>query len=173
MVSGYRTPGDLSAAADETPAVAVASGTDARRPAGAPAQAPRAYYRHDTYFKCWRSVWCYLHNETVNIHTHLWGAVIAMLVLALQLADVLRLLPPGPWPVLSMQQAPGHDLLEWYKHLPLRMSHERKLSEPGGVDVAMVSVCLVAAMVCLGCSATYHTVSCHSREVARRCNRLD
>jgi len=139
----------------------------------APGKAPHSYYRHDTLFKCWRSVWCYWHNETINIHTHLWGAVTAMFVLALQLADVLGLLPPGPWPILSMQQAPEPDLLVQYTQLPLRMSREREISQPMGVDVAMLSVFLVATMVCLGCSATYHTVSCHSREVARWSNRLD
>ncbi|WFD18015.1 hypothetical protein MCAP1_000227 [Malassezia caprae] len=160
VVSGYRTPGDMPAAADETP-MATASGTDVRRPAAAPAQAARTYYRHDTFFKCWRSVWCYWHNETVNIHTHLWGAVTAMFVLTLQLADVLGLLPPGPWPILSMQQAPSDDVLALYAHLPLRINSERVLSQPVGVDVVMLSVFLVSTIVCLGIGIVVLIVGSH------------
>lgn len=171
VVSGYRTPGDMPEAPDGTAAVVAASGTEVGRPPPKSPTTRRTYYRHDTFFKCWRSVWCYWHNETVNIHTHLWGAVTAMLVLALQLADVLGLLPPGPWPILSLEQVPKNNLLEYYTHLPLRMRTEVGGPEP--VDMAMMTVFLLAAMVCLGCSATYHTVSCHSRDVARRSNRLD
>lgn len=177
VVSGYRTPGDMPATADETTAVTTASGTDVRRPTaaggGASGKPMPLYYRHDTFYKCWRSVWCYWHNETVNIHTHLWGAVLAILVLVLQLADVLGLLPAGPWPILSMQKFPTDNLLKHYTHLPLRMSRAQWFDRPVGVDVVMMCVFLLAAMVCLGCSATYHTVACHSRDVSRRSNRLD
>ncbi|EIN08395.1 HlyIII-domain-containing protein [Punctularia strigosozonata HHB-11173 SS5] len=31
--------------------------------------------------ECLRSVYAYLHNETVNIHSHLWGAVLFVLIL--------------------------------------------------------------------------------------------
>ncbi|WFD25564.1 hypothetical protein MNAN1_000524 [Malassezia nana] len=146
VVSGYRTPGDMPEAPDATASVVAASGAEAGRPLPKSQTTRRTYYRHDTFFKCWRSVWCYWHNETVNIHTHLWGAVIAMLVLSLQLADVLGLLPPGPWPILSLEQVPKYNLLEHYAHLPLRM-RANEVGGPAPVDMVMMSVFLLACMV--------------------------
>ncbi|KDN47139.1 HlyIII-domain-containing protein [Tilletiaria anomala UBC 951] len=50
-------------------------------------------FEHDTLQKCWNSIWLYWHNETVNIHTHLWGALAAVLLAFLHTLHYLDLLP--------------------------------------------------------------------------------
>lgn len=40
-------------------------------------------------------------------------------------------------------------------------------------DVAGFAIFLIAAVVCLGFSSFFHTVACHSRDFAHRCNKLD
>ena len=45
--------------------------------------------------------------------------------------------------------------------------------QPSRSDLTALSIFLLAAMTCLGCSATYHTVVCRSNPVAQKFNRLD
>lgn len=43
----------------------------------------RGYRRVQNHWKgCFTSIYSYVHNETVNIHSHLWGAILFMLLLA-------------------------------------------------------------------------------------------
>lgn len=156
MRSGYRRPGDLPL-----------------RESDAKPRDTRRLFVHDTFYKCWNSIWWYWHNETINIHTHLWGAVIAMIMLALQLADLHQWLPGGPWPILSLKHLPPKNTLERYGHLGLAIHEEIGRMHPSGSDLAALSIFLLAAMACLGCSATYHTVVCRSERTAQSFNRLD
>lgn len=79
-----------------------------------------------------------IHNETVNIHTHLLGSITVL-----------------PYLV-------DHLLLHSSDHPTLRWQ-----------DTFHFTVFLVSAAVCLGFSATYHTLSCHSRKISKRWNQLD
>ncbi|EUC66207.1 hemolysin III family channel protein [Rhizoctonia solani AG-3 Rhs1AP] len=86
---------------------------------------------------CARSVFGYLHNESVNIHTHLFGALVLLYLLL----------------NVGKTQA-GYTSLTW--------------QDPVGFSLS-----LMAGIFCLGASALYHTATCHSPNVARRCNALD
>lgn len=178
ILTGYRRPGDAYKPAHDTEERGASSSTRnnqelrARSTPGANAKTPPGLYYHDSFYKCWKSIWAYWHNETINIHSHLWGSMLALVLLALELADVHGLLPPGPWPVLSVN-FPKTDPLARYPNLGLRLSRIQQLHPPSTADLVAMSVFLVAAMACLACSAIYHTVSCHSRVVAQSYNRLD
>ncbi|CAE6469529.1 unnamed protein product [Rhizoctonia solani] len=78
-----------------------------------------------------------LHNESVNIHTHLFGAFVLLYLLL----------------SVGKTQA-GYTSLTWH-------------------DPVGFSLSLMAGVFCLGASALYHTATCHSPNVARRCNALD
>lgn len=80
----------------------------------------------------------YLHNESVNIWTHLIGAALSMIV-ALVLYSTIR------------------------------PRYQMATSE----DVTVFSCFFLGCMVCLGMSATYHTILNHSDIVARFGQRLD
>lgn len=80
----------------------------------------------------------YLHNETVNIYTHLIGSV-AALITGLILYRIL-----GP-------------------------RYETATLE----DVFVFGCYFLGAILCLGMSATYHTISNHSPEVSSFGNKLD
>ncbi|KAH7343170.1 HlyIII-domain-containing protein [Rhizoctonia solani] len=86
---------------------------------------------------CARSIFGYLHNESVNIHTHLFGAL-ALLYLLFNVGKT---------------QA-SYTSLTWH-------------------DPVGFSLSLMAGVFCLGASALYHTATCHSPNVAKRCNALD
>ncbi|CAE6438966.1 unnamed protein product [Rhizoctonia solani] len=86
---------------------------------------------------CARSVFGYLHNESVNIHTHLFGALWLLYILV----------------NVGKTQA-GYTTLTWH--------------DPVGFGLG-----LLAGVFCLGASALYHTSTCHSPAVSRRCNALD
>lgn len=91
-----------------------------RRPGGEELPESLRRFDHGTVYKCWRSVWAYWHNETgkcsgdlpvvlrirtesltmvprcfetVNIHTHLWGAVFSLGLSGSHLLQHLNLLP--------------------------------------------------------------------------------
>ncbi|SOV04563.1 related to Adiponectin receptor 1 [Ustilago sp. UG-2017a] len=65
-----------------------------RRPGGTHREGERLKsFEHDTVYKCWKSVWAYWHNETVNIHTHLWGAVFSVGLSTSHLLQHFGLLP--------------------------------------------------------------------------------
>lgn len=80
----------------------------------------------------------YLHNESVNIYTHLFGALLAVCVAAVMYVEV-------------------------------RPRFEMATPE----DIMVFSCFFLGAVVCLGMSATYHTISNHSEVVAKFGNRLD
>ena len=160
---GYRRTGDHESPVEPH---AIATGTSVKTPSHA--TEPASFVnteRHDTFYKCFRSIWCYWHNESVNIHTHLHGALLMIAVLCLEVLDLYGWLPQGPWPVLSMIRFPGH------------LAHADSLvaaaMSPNTADLAVMTIFYVAAMICLGCSATYHTLACHSQKVAKAYNRVD
>lgn len=56
-------------------------------------------YEHNTLYRCWMSIWLYLHNESVNIHTHFWGALIALAAMALHILSAFDLVPSSLRPI--------------------------------------------------------------------------
>lgn len=90
-----------------------------------------------SYLKSWKSL-LYIHNETVNIYSHLSGAVFA----AISCIFLYHTLEPR---------------------------YETASRE----DVLVFSCFFAGAVACLGMSATYHTISNHSHEVAVWGNKLD
>ncbi|KAL0633769.1 hypothetical protein Q9L58_007308 [Maublancomyces gigas] len=80
----------------------------------------------------------YLHNETVNIYSHLLGAI-------------------------------SFALIGIYIHqvLPPRYASSTR------ADILAFGTFFVSAAICLGMSATYHTISNHSHAVAKFGNKLD
>lgn len=99
----------------------------------------RSGYRpaSNSYGKSFASVG-YLHNETVNIWTHMIGALLALAGAA------------GAYQILGPR-------------------YESATSE----DILVFSCYFLGAIGCLGMSATYHTISNHSHEVAVWGNKLD
>ncbi|KAF8535796.1 hemolysin-III related-domain-containing protein [Trichophaea hybrida] len=93
--------------------------------------------RNQFHPECFAS-WGYLHNETVNIYSHLLPAIFSLLAL-----------------VLSYQQ--------------FLNTHPEATRE----DRLALEYFLLAAAICLGTSALYHTLLNHSEEVASRWLRLD
>lgn len=91
----------------------------------------------NSYFKSWASLG-YLHNESVNIYTHLIGAIVSIIAFGITY-HILQ----GRYDVAN---------------------HE---------DIVVFSCFFLGAAVCLGMSATYHTISNHSSTVARFGNKLD
>ncbi|WFD33965.1 hypothetical protein MCUN1_000793 [Malassezia cuniculi] len=169
ITSGYRRPGDpMYSETQDTAAIPPGLRRRTSGVADKPVSAP--VFCHDTAAKCWQSVWSYWHNETVNIHTHLWGSVLAFVLLSAHVLDMLGLLPWGH--VLhsaTVDDLPlGPRLAKLARVIPLHHS-----APPDWQDIVGFGIFLASAAVCLGCSATYHTMSCHSRETARSYNRLD
>lgn len=166
--SGYRRPGDPMYKETEPAAIPPGLRKRTRGVQDEPHEEP--LFCHDSAQRCWQSVWQYWHNETVNIHTHLWGAVFAFLLLVLHVADMLGYLPWGHvLHTASVDDLPlGPKLSRIARMLPLQ-----RRPPADWHDIVSFSVFLAAAAICLGCSATYHTMSCHSRDVAKSYNRLD
>ncbi|KAF8463008.1 hemolysin-III related-domain-containing protein [Kalaharituber pfeilii] len=98
-----------------------------------------SYYRPPSYslLTSFRSL-LYLHNESINIYTHLLGAIVALC------------LPYYIFTLLSPRYPTMHPL----------------------DTIALLSF-LLGSGTCLFLSATYHTVSNHSRPLARLGNTLD
>ncbi|WVQ93634.1 hypothetical protein IAU59_000710 [Kwoniella sp. CBS 9459] len=111
----------------------------------------RSGYRRPTpSFKgCAWSIIGYLHNESVNILTHLIGA-----------AAFLTLLPIHLIPDLIPSIHPAHR--SFFDHVPHTLH-----------DKVALAVYLLAAVTCLGLSATFHTLSCHSKDVSEVAHRGD
>jgi len=87
---------------------------------------------------CIYSIFTYLHNESVNIHTHMWAALTFIVLL-------------------------------FTVHIPLSQHAETVI----WVDYVGFVIFLLSAIFCLGCSTTFHTLQCHSKEVSKRCHILD
>ncbi|PWN32913.1 HlyIII-domain-containing protein [Meira miltonrushii] len=105
---------------------------------------------HDSFWKCWESVWLYLHNETVNIHTHLWGAIPAI---------------TAPLALNALITTPGHEsLFPW---------HDVRARDNTYADWLGYASYLAGAITVLTCSATFHTLHCHSEKVSKSYNKLD
>ncbi|KAL7923828.1 mPR-like GPCR protein [Trichoderma austrokoningii] len=82
--------------------------------------------------------WSYLHNESINIYSHLIPAIVFLL---------------GEWFILQYLSS--------------------RYSNITSVDFFIISFFLLTAVVCLGLSATYHTLMNHSPEVEQRWLRFD
>lgn len=101
-----------------------------------------------------------LHNETVNIHSHLFGA-----------AYYLSLIPLH----FSTHHERSSKLLE---SIPLLKAlapslFTRHLHTHNIVDTLALSIFLIAAVGCLGLSAFFHTVQCTSKERCDSAHRGD
>jgi len=100
---------------------------------------------------CLKSIFGYFHNETVNIHTHLWGAVLFCFL-------IFSLGKPSeyvPWGIQSFME--GSDLS----------------SSVTWKDTFVFGTFFLTGMSCLGFSALFHTFSCHSHKVCSTFGRLD
>lgn len=80
----------------------------------------------------------YLHNESVNIYSHLLGAI-------------------------------GFSTASWVLYSIIKPRYESATSS----DVLAFGCFFLGAALCLGMSATYHTISNHSPMVAKFGNKLD
>ena len=110
----------------------------------------RSHYRVTTYsyIGSFKSLF-YLHNESVNIHTHLFAALF-FLVLAVYF----------------------HPTISAYLLLPTPGSTSL-LSQLVPADILAFTFFFAGAIACLGISATYHTISNHSPLVNQWGNQLD
>ncbi|KAJ2881459.1 hypothetical protein FB639_002610 [Coemansia asiatica] len=91
----------------------------------------------NSYAKCFAS-WFYLHNETGNIMTHLFGALAFVILCFTVTGSLLREFPTIDWR-----------------------------------DATTLYIFLLGAVGCMGTSAIYHTVTCHSPTVQRAYNKCD
>ena len=102
------------------------------------------HHIHGSYRKVSGSYWksfeslSYLHNETVNIYTHLLPAVTA---------------PAGAFALYAFLQP--------------------RYTGASVTDLAVIGCFFMGVVVCLGMSATYHTISNHSPRANRIGNQLD
>lgn len=118
-----------------------------------PWQTDNDYIRHGyrratpSIRKCLWSAVSYLHNETVNIHSHSVGAVFFLSLLPLHLI-------PTHFPTLNQSCSP----------LP---------TPPTLHDKVALALYLICAVLCLSLSSWFHTVSCHSKEVCDAAHRGD
>lgn len=96
-------------------------------------------YRHtsNSYLASLHSL-SYLHNETVNIYTHLLGAVFFLVT-------------------------------SYFLHTVIHPRYDTASSS----DILVFGCFFTGAAICLGMSATYHTLCNHSPEVAKWGNKLD
>ena len=94
------------------------------------------HYRPATYSYrgCFQSLF-YLHNESVNIHSHLLGAFVFLFI------------------ALSVYTFEQHSI--------------------SIADIIAFGCFFLGAVTCLGISATFHMITCHSPEVSRFGNQLD
>ncbi|ROT34788.1 HlyIII-domain-containing protein [Sodiomyces alkalinus F11] len=103
------------------------------------------YRRASSSYRASLASLTYLHNETVNIWSHLLGALFFLLVGA-----------AGAYAAVFLE----HEIAPRYATASL-------------ADVLVFACFFAGAVACLGMSATYHALSNHSRAVARWGNKLD
>lgn len=100
---------------------------------------------------------------SINIHTHMWGALTSVLILGIHAMALFDAVPASlqtlTHAAIFRSRAPASSLL---RHRGIDW-----------LDIAGFATFLLCAVACLGLSSTFHTLSCHSRSVARRCNALD
>lgn len=123
------------------------------------------YYRRDlpSYSACAYSIIGYVHTETSNIWTHLIGAVVALATLAVTFVYTR----PDSWYVNAGRQG-------WSAPFSLIWPFPSSLQPTVTVwDSIGFGVFFLSAAACLGISATFHTMCCHSPKVAFAWNRAD
>lgn len=100
--------------------------------------------------------------HSVNIHSHLWGAVSSVIILGLHAAYHFNALPSS---------------LDALAHAPIFRPSAILITvtttPSDWKDIAGFTVFLLAAVTCLVLSSSFHTLSCHSRTLAKRFNALD
>lgn len=99
----------------------------------------------------------------MNIHTHLIGAVLAVIGLLLQFADLSGLIHLGRFSLFAFPKASRFSELEYVKGVAMRINE--KVIPPDALDHLTLTIFMVSAIVCLGCSATFHTFTCYSEAV--------
>lgn len=169
----------------------------------------RTIEEHDSFWRCWESIWLYMHNETVNIHTHLWGAIIAIIAVGLHILGDYELIPTwlhaithhsifypqaikplqtktekvsgflqslfsnsnasptliAPLAINALITTPGHEaLFPW---------HDVRARDNTYADWLGYASYLAGAITVFTCSATFHTLHCHSEKVSKSYNKLD
>ncbi|KAJ6566965.1 hemolysin-III related-domain-containing protein [Mycena capillaripes] len=95
------------------------------------------------------------HNETVNVWSHLLGALAILAIYTL-----FYLIPQH-----------GSHLLE--VHTPVEPFNHTSQSNVKTSDVILFRVFLLGAFVCFACSALFHSSLCHSEKIAKALNRVD
>lgn len=114
----------------------------------------------DSYKKCVSSL-SYIHNETVNIYTHLVPSLVAIVMLVTLMLFVL---------FYSFEIVTGKDI-EYLQSLNSGTDSDRFwLVLP---DSAAFSIFGFGVASCLGLSATFHTLKSHSHPVSTFGNQLD
>ncbi|WWD09176.1 hypothetical protein V865_007298 [Kwoniella europaea PYCC6329] len=100
--------------------------------------------------ECVYSIYGYLHNETFNILTHLIGSIMFIVILSIHI-------------VL--------DLLLFSSSTPTTSNW--RITKYGSEDIVALAIYLVACTTCLGMSASFHTLNCHSAKISHRAHRCD
>lgn len=116
----------------------------------------------------------------VNIHTHLIGAIIYLILIPLHFSDHLPSNYPNPLqPVISLLsfRAAHPTITSAISYLPIKSlvpkSVARDMIEHTIVDTLALSVFLVSAVGCLTCSWYFHAVQCMSKERCDSAHRGD
>ncbi|CAO1616422.1 unnamed protein product [Parajaminaea phylloscopi] len=204
IVSGYRRPGESGEVGGPTQDDKVVEAplrrertgesevVNRKRQAKPVVQEPHEVkvFRHDSVRKCWDSIWSYVHNESVNIHTHLWGATTSVTILGLHILHHFEALPRVLRPlthasifmpptgakqafaalaaknptasVLSLSLPTASTIYDSIEHSPNEWR-----------DTVGFAIFLLAAITCLTFSTSFHTLACHSHALAKRFNALD
>ncbi|UNI23925.1 hypothetical protein JDV02_009715 [Purpureocillium takamizusanense] len=105
----------------------------------------------------------YLHNESVNIWTHLLGAIVAI---ALSLWCLRGVLVAAA--ATTSTRRPYED---YYRYVSTYAAAAAR--NASRADVCVFACFFGGAVVCLGMSATFHALVDHSEDVARWGNKLD
>ncbi|GHJ90342.1 hypothetical protein NliqN6_6744 [Naganishia liquefaciens] len=119
----------------------------------------------------------YWHNETVNIHSHLWAALVYLLLLPLHFSThvtgidlALRHLPV--WSRSTFHTA--ETMLSESTNSSTMPDFDRLIPRPQTlVDTLALSIFLCSAVGCLSLSGYFHTVQCTSKERCDSAHRGD
>ncbi|ORY73413.1 hemolysin-III related-domain-containing protein [Leucosporidium creatinivorum] len=116
----------------------------------------------NSYWLCFKSIFS-VHNETVNIWTHLVGSAVALLSLAYALS------------FLSAEASQATGRRGWmapFAGIPFPFPSADHPSVQW-IDAAGFGIFFISAATCLGFSATFHALTCHSMKVAHQWNKCD